>query len=300
MEGATFDAMRAGVHHATESFDLHALAAEVNETMMRGAMLGILDANHEAVTGHDDPTTRLAQLPLPFARLPFTEAVEFFRRRKVLPRPAFDAIEYSARRQAFTVAGLARDELMAVVHAELAKRYQESQRNAFLPKTADERRAPDAPKPQGPQLRDFRKFMRERLESAGWTPASPSHVETIFRTNTMSAYGSGRFAQQSQPLVKAALPYWQIRAITDARARDTHKAANGRVLSADDPFWQRAYPPFGFNCRCKTIARTKAWVGRTGITIGPVPTGLPDPGFASGTNALLLPVPQMSLVSPTR
>jgi SPP1 gp7 family putative phage head morphogenesis protein len=121
---------------------------------------------------------------------------------------------------------------------------------------------------------------------------------TVFRTNAMGALASGRFVEMRQPAVLAALPYWQIRGVNDSRARPTHKAAFGIVLAANDPFWVRAFPPFGYNCRCRCVARTAAWVKRSSVSIGPVPKGLPDPGFECGTSKMLLPVPDKALEKP--
>jgi hypothetical protein len=89
-------------------------------------------------------------------------------------------------------------------------------------------------------------------------------------------------------------PYWQIRGTNDSRQRPTHKRAQNTILSADNPFWRRAYPPFGYCCRCRTIARSKRWVDSHG---GPtrVPEGLPDPGFDSGIDASLIPDLQVDM-----
>ena len=122
---------------------------------------------------------------------------------------------------------------------------------------------------------------------------------TIYRTNMVSAYSSGRVVEMTQPSVLAALPYWQIRTVKDARQRPTHRAADGVVLPANHPFWRIAYPPFGFNCRCRVCARTKRWLEQNGVAIGSPPPNLPDPGFESGTRALIT-VPASALEPPRR
>lgn len=38
--------------------------------------------------------------------------------------------------------------------------------------------------------------------------------------------------------------------VGDARVRDTHRALEGVTLAANHPFWDTAYPPNGFKCRC--------------------------------------------------
>lgn len=42
---------------------------------------------------------------------------------------------------------------------------------------------------------------------------------------------------------------------------------NGKVFRADDPIWQKIYPPNGYNCRCKVIALDYEQVAREGYNI---------------------------------
>jgi SPP1 gp7 family putative phage head morphogenesis protein len=119
-------------------------------------------------------------------------------------------------------------------------------------------------------------------------PANPSHVENIFRTNVMGAYGAGRHAEMTQPAVLAARPYWQVLGVDDARTRETHRAAHGKVFRANDPGWKTAYPPFGYMCRCRVVSRSEADLTRLGLTVATWAgvSGLPDSGFHSGTAGL--------------
>lgn len=250
-------AIAAAVDGAVASIDVAELAEPLGEFMVRGAMLGALDSNWEH--DHEEEIDVVAfRAPQPFVKMPHDEAIRLWEERRVLSPEAFESLEGNLRRRAFTFAGVATDELRNVAHAEIGRQLE-----------------------RGPRLENFQQFARERMESAGWTPSNPSHVETIYRTNVSSAYSSGRFAEMTDPDVMANLPYWQVRGVRDARQRPTHRAAYGIVLPADHEFWLRAYPPFGFSCRCRVIARTRRWVERTGATIGPVPRGLPDPGFDS-------------------
>jgi SPP1 gp7 family putative phage head morphogenesis protein len=212
----------------------------------------------------------------------FDETIRLFEERNIVPKAQFEALRDAAKKKAFTVAGLAVEELLGDTHAELARQIRESKEKTYF----DEVEKKWVYK--GPNLREFDKFARERLENAGWVPANPSHVETILRTNVMGAYSSGRIVETTQPAVIAARPYWQIVGVGDSRQRKTHRKAHGTILAADHPFWRKAYPPFGFNCRCRVISRSKRWVDAHG---GPtrVPDGLPDKGFASGIDASLVP-----------
>lgn len=275
---------------AAERFDRERFAQIITESIMRGAMLGAVDSLVERERDEDDPLTQFAGAQAilmkegtPSTRLPFQEAMDRFRTRNLVSRDVYDALSDAARRKAFTVAGLASEELLGDAHAELQRQIDASREHTF--------KDPDTGKwvYKGPNLHEFRKHVAKRLESAGWTPSNPSHVETIYRTNVRSAYSSGRLAEMTQPAVLAARPYWQIMTVRDSRQRATHRAAHGIVLPADHPFWRTTgLPPWGFNCRCRWVSRSRRWVDKHG-GIGSPPSGLPDPDFTSAGATLVPP-----------
>jgi hypothetical protein len=99
----------------------------------------------------------------------------------------------------------------------------------------------------------------------------------------MTAYGETRRAVMSSPKVVEKRPYWMWVAVTtDGRARKTHAAANGLVVRADDPMWQRVRCPAGHQCRCliRNLTAEQA-EARGGIVTGDHPAfaALPDEGF---------------------
>jgi uncharacterized protein with gpF-like domain len=258
------------------------------QAIIHGAMAGALDSLEEREREEPEPIkayararTILAKRDVPFTQQPFAAAIEAFSKRDIVPRATFDALSAAAKQKAFTVAGLATEELLGDAHAELDRQLKASPEHTY--------KDPETGKwvYKGPNLREFRKFAEKRLESAGWTPSNPSHVETIFRTNIASAYSTGRVAEMTQPAVLKLRPYWQIMGPDDDRKRPTHRKALGVVLPADHPFWRTAFPPFGYNCRERVVSRSQKWVDAHGGVSAP-PTGLPDPGFASGTHQLLV------------
>jgi uncharacterized protein with gpF-like domain len=57
------------------------------------------------------------------------------------------------------------------------------------------------------------------------------------------------------------------------------------MLRADDPFWETAYVPFGFECRCRVIPRPKRYLSQ--VVAGSTIRDLPDKGFISGYNVMM-------------
>ncbi len=270
--GEIFEALT----RTANGLELGKFARAAERRILHGVMLGAMDSNwereNEALVSleHFSAPRVLAKEPgLPsFVGKPFAEAIRLFKERQVLERDKFEQLTAAAKRRAFTVARLARQELLVAAHAELSRQIESS------PAT-------------GPKLGDFKKFVAERLETAGWTPANPSHVETIYRTNVVGAYSAGRHAEMTQPEVLQARPYWQWFSVRDDRARATHRAAHGTLLPADHDFWQRAFPPAGYNCRCRVVSRSQRWFEANGGASSAVPDGLPDDGFTGGAGALL-------------
>jgi SPP1 gp7 family putative phage head morphogenesis protein len=276
-DGTTETAIYNNLRRCAASLDVEGFARATERRLVHGAMLGGLDADyemtHEAVI---EPVHFVAPpIPVPgepaasgiadFATMPFGEALKAFVGKKPITRRAFDRLTAAAKRKAFTVAGLARKDMLATAHDELSKALQD-----------------------GDDLRAFSKRLAARFDAAGWTQLNPSHVENVFRTNVMGAYSAGRREQMTQPAVMAARPYWQILGVSDSRTRPTHKAAIGKVLPAGDPFFDRAGPPFGFQCRCRHVSRSAADMKRLGLvpTIGAQIRGLPDEGWDAGGSLL--------------
>lgn len=258
---------------AAQQFDLEPLTEHIYEQLLRGIMLGALDAAWEAEHAEVIAPAQFAGAAIgpsggvkDFVTKPFKEAIDDIKGRQVVTRDVFDALSAEAKAKAFTVAGLVKDDILKTTQSELA--------------TAVE---------TGKDLRQFGKALNERFESAGYTPLAPSHLETVFRTNVMTAYGTGRTEQMRQPHVIAARPYWQITGPKDGvapggRSRPTHYAARGKVLRADDPFWQTVgAPPWGYNCRCRIVSRSQRDLERLGLSVssGSDLSGLPDKGFQS-------------------
>ena len=76
---------------------------------------------------------------------------------------------------------------------------------------------------------------------------SMHRLKTIYDTNTQSAYNAGRWETQERGKVRR--PFLRLNEVLDGSTRDSHRRVSGTVAEVGDAFWDRWYPPNGFNCR---------------------------------------------------
>ncbi|MFZ5896824.1 MAG: phage minor head protein [Myxococcota bacterium] len=259
---------------------IEAFAEPTERALTHSIMLGAVDSAYEATT--NDTITppafklpaslassrTLAQSVVPpalisgFAEMPYQSAVGAFLRLHPLPRRVFDVLSDKAKLRSFTIARMTSVAMIRTVQKELARQIA-----------------------RGANLREFRKFAAARLESAGWTPANASHVETIFRTNVLKAYTAGRVEHMMRPSVLKARPFWKVLTVNDGppRQRRTHQNQHGKVLRADNPIWATKMVPWGFNCRCRVTSVPASYKGKIWDDL----EGVPDPGFTGGIAHLI-------------
>lgn len=133
---------------------------------------------------------------------------------------------------------------------------------------------------EGISFQQFKKELKPRLQKKGWWGrkeiegpdgikevqlGSTRRLQTIFDTNTQSAYMAGRYKGLKE--VAEDRPYWQYIAVLDASTRPEHRALHGKVLRHDDPFWDTHYPPNGYKCRCRTRSLSDKDISRRGLSV---------------------------------
>lgn len=91
----------------------------------------------------------------------------------------------------------------------------------------------------------------EILSKIGFHENNPFYLETVFRTNTISAYNAGRWEEIQRN--KENIAFLEYVAIDDSRTTEICSALDGIRLPPDDPFWKTHYPPNHFNCRSQVI-----------------------------------------------
>jgi SPP1 gp7 family putative phage head morphogenesis protein len=178
-----------------------------------------------------------------YGNLPFLEAIKHFQDKGLKIAPAsWRDLWQQAQIRAFTVARVTAMDVLIDIRKEV-----------------------DTALTDGISLGEFKKNLRGKLETKGWfAPKGEKaevklpdgtvrkrltgwRMETIYRTNLQTAYSAGRHKQMMESVTRI---YWQYNAIMDAVTRPEHAAQHGKVYHRDHPFWDKWYPPNGFNCRC--------------------------------------------------
>lgn len=126
-----------------------------------------------------------------------------------------------------------------------------------------------------------------REETEAWTEG---YARMAFRTNLNDAVSQGRLRMARDPDVKLAIPAFRYTAVGDSDTRSNHQAADGVILSVDNPAWRTMRPPFGYNCRCELDLMSRPELRRMGRldAAGKViesripPAAKPDEGFRPG------------------
>jgi SPP1 gp7 family putative phage head morphogenesis protein len=188
---------------------------------------------------------------LSFTPLPFDEAIRFFRGKVTLPADQYRQLTSEARAKAFSVSGVARMDVMGDIYESMERAISE-----------------------GRGYGDWKNDIRDIMQTRGWDGKLPYRADTIFRTNIQSSYQAGHYQRMME--VADALPYWQYVAVMDGRTRPAHAAMNGKVLPANDPWWQANYPPNGFNCRCTVRAMSERQLQRDGLIVAKNPLPVAD------------------------
>ena len=85
----------------------------------------------------------------------------------------------------------------------------------------------------------------ELLKKAGWEENGGWYWETVYRTNTMSAFNAGR----AEAFEEYEPEFLEFIGIEDFRQTPVCAARSGIIKKRTDPFWKKNFPPLHFNCR---------------------------------------------------
>lgn len=179
-----------------------------------------------------------------FFNMPFDEAIAFFKAKKLVTPEEFDALVEANRRNAFIARKLLNETLVKLARTELQRSID-----------------------QGGSFKDFAAKIRAGEALLGTTPSNPGYIQTLFRTNVLTAYSAGKHDQGMQPSVLEARPLWLFRATGDTRTRGSHQAMHNKAFFKTSPFAERARTPLYYNCRCSLVSISEETANERGIEI---------------------------------
>ena len=192
-------------------------------------------------------------------KLPPALAIKYFTSKKNKLSWDWYEVWQNAHKKAFTVAKVAREDILKDIRSSLDKALVE-----------------------GKTFHEFQKELKPILQKKGWWGeqfvvdskgnaekvqlGSMYRLKTIYRVNMQTSYQAGRYETQLDNAEDR--PYWQYVAVMDSSTRPEHAELNELVFRYDDPFWSSFYPPNGWNCRCRVRALSDYKVKAKKIKIG--------------------------------
>ncbi|MBW4675955.1 MAG: minor capsid protein [Desmonostoc geniculatum HA4340-LM1] len=182
-------------------------------------------------------------------KLPFDEAIAYYRAKLPLPSTSWDTFADAASDYAFTLANVTSAELLNDVYSLVLSGLE-----------------------NGNSYGEFKKGFDQAIDKAGWNPANRGwRTNLIFNQSLRNAYQAGRYKQMSDPEVLKLRPWWQYVHRDSRVPRPYHLALDGKIYPADDPFWQTCFPPNGFGCRCGVVSVSRRDLDREGLTVDEPP-----------------------------
>ena len=174
----------------------------------------------------------------------FEEAVEFLKRKVPIQKKKFSELEDKLKFRAFTVAKLGTIKSIETVKKQLIETVED-----------------------GKGYAEFWNRIKQTVEDDP-TKIKPGYWETVFRTNTQSAYMAGKLEQFQND--KSVVAY-QLLVIEDSRTtqicRNLLKKSTsyGMILPKSHSFWKTyGFAPYHMNCRTSIRAVFKSQVGKPG------------------------------------
>ena len=125
---------------------------------------------------------------------------------------------------------------------------------------------------QGKSFHQFKKELKPYLMSKGWWGqqymidpkdgekklvqlGSTRRLKLIFETNIRTAQAKGQWERIWRN--RDILPYLEYIESTSDSQREQHLEFVGLILPVEHPFWDKNFPPNGYNCKCSVLALTK-------------------------------------------
>ena len=193
--------------------------------------------------------------------LPPKQNIQFLQQKKPKLSFNYDEVMHEAHLKAFSIAKVTKLDLLSDIQDSLMKAQKE-----------------------GKSFESWKKDIKPTLAKKGWlgkvevTNEKTGEIKTInvnntrlkriYNTNMRTANAQGR--AKAQYALEGEI-YLRYIALQDGLTRPSHLRMHGITLHRDDPFWERNYPPNGWNCRCVVRAYSKSECERQGFEISKTP-----------------------------
>jgi uncharacterized protein with gpF-like domain len=185
-----------------------------------------------------------AQTPK-FPASPPAEALKALRSKGFKIGFSYQDVWQEEHQVAFTVAKAMRQDLLEVVRA-----------------------AVDQALEQGLTFQTFQQQLMPLLDKLGWTGiknmidpttgeeklvelGTPRRLRVIYDTNMRVQRAVGQWERIQRTAEER--PYLLYQLGPSERHRPQHEAWSGTLLPIDDPFWDVAFPPNGWGCKCRVV-----------------------------------------------
>jgi SPP1 gp7 family putative phage head morphogenesis protein len=193
----------------------YAVMTETAEVFTKAVLLGMEPETDQNNFADDEPVEIL----------PFEEALAYMKKRVPVDKETYYALNDKMRYRAFTVSRLADADAVKQAQKMLADGMEE-----------------------GGGLNKFLQMTEGQLaDAAGMGRGSGWYYETVYRTNTSTAYNVGRAIgfEEVQPIAL------ELIGIDDSRQTELCHSLTVSPFRRpyDDPVWDHLWPPFHFNCR---------------------------------------------------
>lgn len=193
--------------------------------------------------------------------LPPEQNIEFLKAKKPKLSFNYDEIMHEAHLKAFSIAKVTKLDLLSEIQDSLIKAQSE-----------------------GKSFETWKKEIKPTLAKKGWLGrvevvnektgeiktinVNHTRLQRIYNTNMRTANAQGR--AKAQYALEGEI-YLRYIALQDGLTRPSHLRMHGITLKREDKFWERNYPPNGWNCRCVVRAYSKSECERQGFEISKTP-----------------------------
>ena len=174
----------------------------------------------------------------------FENAIKYFEKQISITKEEYKKLDKKYQSLAFTVANYSNINLLNEIY------------NLLLESIED-----------GYGLNSFKELLNNCLVDFGYDKENDYKIDLIYRNNIQTAFQVGHYERGIDNDVLSYRPYWQYDAIDDDETRPEHRALDGKVFRADDPFWNTWYPPNGHRCRCSVKFLSKREVENKGLVV---------------------------------